>query len=609
MKTKYIIAVIMLAAVLWSACSSLTDEAIEPLESDELEDAPGETVEGQTSEVDEPGSERGQGATLRMYNDQAPTIANPHLSPGTKDLIASRVTYEPLATFDKDGVMVPILAAEIPSLENGQVAPDGTSVTWTLKQGVMWADGEPFTADDVLFTYEYVTNPDVGSTSTAAYTEIDNIEVIDDHTLTINFGDSTGGWYSPFVGPLGMIIPRHVFEEYSGPNAGEAPANLMAVGTGPYYVTEFLEEDILIIGTNAVSTVRITYDINPYYREPDKPYFSTVEYRGGGDPVFSGNLARDGVVDYAYSVGLRDEDLAAIEAVGNSVLIIAPQSFVERIMLNFTDPNQEAAGGERASIEHPHPFLTDPAVRQAIALGINREAVADIWGLAANLSANILVEPPETNSQNTSVEYNPQQAMTLLDEAGWVDSDDNGVRDKDGVSLSLIYQTSIEPLRQSTQEQVKADLEAIGFDVELKQIDGSIFFGPPEGTTDTRRQFYADFEEFAFSNKSPDPTAYMAGWTCAEISQQSNNWSGSNWARYCNPEYDALFEQVTMEIDPERRAELFIELNDILIEDNAVIPLAHRNFANFVSTDLRGYDFTPWDVDPWNIADWHRESE
>jgi peptide/nickel transport system substrate-binding protein len=181
---------------------------------------------------------RGQGGTLTLLYFQAPTTANPHLSPGTKDLSASRIAYEPLASFDKDGVMVPFLAAEIPSLENGGVAEDGTSVTWILRDDVKWADGEPFTADDVVFTYQYITNPDVKSPSAGSYVDVQSVEALDDLTVKVTFNQSTSAWYAPLVGSYGMVIPRHLFEAYNGTNAADAPNNLMAVGTGPYYVSD-----------------------------------------------------------------------------------------------------------------------------------------------------------------------------------------------------------------------------------------------------------------------------------------------------------------------------------------------------------------------------------
>src|SRR5688572_4272844 len=427
---------------------------------------------------------RGQGGTLTLLYFQAPTVVNPHLSPGTKDLSASRITYEPLASFDKDGKLIPILAAEIPSLENGQVASDGKSVTWTLKQDIKWGDGEPFTADDVLFTYQYILNPDVKSSSAGSYSDVESVEALDDHTVKVNFKQPTAAWDTPFVGPFGMIIPRHIFEEYNGANFADAPANLQAIGTGPYFVSEYRKEDVLIIGGNAVSTVKIIYEINPYYREADKPFFRNVELQGGGDLNLAGQAAKEASVDFAWNLALPEETLVDIESGGKMRVLAPPSAFVERIMINFTDPNKETADGERSSLQFPHPFLSDLQVRRAISMAIDREAIAAPYGRGGKLTTNILAEPSFYASPNNAFEFNPQKAAGLLEEAGWIDGNEDGVREKDGVELRLLFQTSIQPLRQAAQEQVKRDLEAIGFAVELKQVDASIFLGPPKDTTD-----------------------------------------------------------------------------------------------------------------------------
>jgi peptide/nickel transport system substrate-binding protein len=549
---------------------------------------------------------RAQGGTLTLLYFQAPTMVNPHLSPGTKDLSASRITYEPLASFDKDSKLTPFLAAEAPSLENGQVAADGTSVTWKLRQNIKWADGEIFTADDVLFTYQYIINPDVKSSSAGSYSEVESVEVLDDYTIKVNFKQPTAAWYAPFVGPFGMIIPRHIFEAYNGANFADAAANLQAIGTGPYFVSEYRKEDVLIIGGNAVSTVKIIYEINPYYRDPNKPFFSKVELQGGGDINLAGQASKEGAVDFAWNLALPEEILADIESGGRMRVLAPPSSFVERIMINFTDPNKETEDGERSSLQFPHPFLADLQVRQAISMAIDREAIAAPYGRGGKFTTNILVEPSFYASRNNAFEYNPQKAAGLLEEAGWVDSNEDGVREKDGLELRIVFQTSIQPLRQVAQEQVKKDLEAIGFAVELKQVDASIFLGPPKDTTDTRRQFYADFEEFAFSNKSPDPAAYMAAWVCDRAAQKENDWSLPNWSRYCNPEFDKLFNQAATELDPDKRTELFVRMNELLIQDVAVIPLVNTTQPMAISVDLKGYDSSPWDLEVWKVEDWYK---
>jgi peptide/nickel transport system substrate-binding protein len=153
---------------------------------------------------------------LNLLYWQAPTTLNPHLTTATKDWAACRITYEPLASYDKDGKLIPFLAAEIPTLENGGVAADGKSVTWKLKPNVLWSDGKPFTANDVLFTYQFITDPDTDAQTTSTYDAIERVEVIDDLTIKLHFKDVNPAWSLPFVGTRGMILPRHAFEGYEG---------------------------------------------------------------------------------------------------------------------------------------------------------------------------------------------------------------------------------------------------------------------------------------------------------------------------------------------------------------------------------------------------------
>jgi peptide/nickel transport system substrate-binding protein len=556
-------------------------------------------------------SGRGAGDTLRLLFWQAPTILNPHLSVGTKDLSASRIVYEPLATFNAAGEMLLVLAAEIPTLDNGGVAADGRSVTWKLKSNVRWADGEPFTADDVVFTYEYITNPDVAAATAGDYANIASVEAIDDTTVKITFTDVTPNWVEPFVGLRGMILPRHVFREYAGANAADAPANLMAVGTGAYKVTEFTNEDILIIGGDAVSTNKIRFDINPYYREPDKPFFRAVELQGGGDAALAAEAVLvDGSVDFAWNVQVPADQLAAMMAGSPQGRFVNPESsYVEYILINFTDPNVETADGERSSVEHPHPFLTDLAVRQAIAHSVDRDEIAALYGETGPATTQLLISPATLRSPNeTPYDYDLERAAALLDAAGWVDENGDGVREQDGTELSVVFQTSTNTVRQATQEIVKRDLTQVGFRVELKSIDSSVFLGPVADNTNTRRHFYADLEMFAFGSRSPDPGAWFKGWTCAEAAQKANNWATANWGRYCNEEFDRLYEQSATEIDPSKRRELIIRMNDLLVEDVAMVPLVERPLSAAISTMLEGFAPTAWDADVWNLADWRRTS-
>lgn len=545
-----------------------------------------------------PATGRGTGDTLRLIWWQAPTILNPHLATGGKDTDASRVTYEPLASFNSDGELVPFLAAEIPSLENGGVAADGKSVTWKLKADVKWSDGEPFTADDVKFTYDYIADPATGATSGSSYSNVASVEVIDPTTVKVNFKEVTPVWARPFVGVNGPIIPQHIFKEYTGAKASEAPANLQPIGTGAYQVVEFKPGDIIV------------FEPNPNFRELDKPYFSRVELKGGGDAASAARaVLQTGDADYAWNLQVEAQVLEQLSKEGKGYLLLNPGGNSERIELNRADPNQEI-DGERASLQAPHPFFTELKVRQAFSLAVDRQTIVDqLYGPAGLVTSNAVVAPPTVVSTNTSFEFNLEKAAALLDEAGWTDSDGDGIREKDGVKLQILFQSSVNPVRQKTQEIIKQSLESIGFGVELKSIDSTVFFNNDPANPDTFKHFYADAQLYTVGSSNPDPGDYLEDFTCAEIVQKENEWSKGNLTRWCNPEYDALVIQAKAELDPAKRQAIYIQLNDILINDIVIIPVVHRTFPNGVSNTLDGVVLTPWDSQLWLLKDWVRKAQ
>jgi peptide/nickel transport system substrate-binding protein len=195
-------------------------------------------------------TKRGGGGKLRLLWWQAPTIANVHLATGTKDTDAARVVHEPLAAFNRDGELVPILAAEIPSFDNSGLARDGTAVTWRLKKGVLWHDGKPFTADDVIFTWEYAADPASGTVTSGSYQNIKHIDKLDEHTVKVTFVEPTPFWYDAFCSNHGQILPKHLVGEYKGQNSRNSPYNLMPVGTGPYKMVEFRPGDVALYEIN-----------------------------------------------------------------------------------------------------------------------------------------------------------------------------------------------------------------------------------------------------------------------------------------------------------------------------------------------------------------------
>jgi len=541
---------------------------------------------------------RGSQGTLKLLYWQAPTILNPHLSQGTKDFHAARICCEPLLTADAALNFTPVLAANVPSRANGQVAADGKSVTYKLKQGVRWADGRAFTSDDVAFTYQYVANKQTGATTYGTYANIAKVEPQGPYAVKITFRTATPAWYVPFVGQNGGIVPRHALDAYVGTNARNAPFNFKSFGTGPYMVDTFRPGDLVV------------YKINPYYREPNKPAFSQVQMKGGGDATSAARaVLQTGEYDYAWNLLVEWPVLQNIARGGTGQIITGPGGGVEAIYCNMTDPNKEV-DGQRSSLKAPHPFLTDVKVRQALALATDRQTIAQqLFGQEGDATPNTLTIPTSYASKNTKIVYDLARANQLLDEAGYQRGPD-GVRSKNGVRLQVVFQTSVNSLRQKEQEIVKASWEKIGVATTLKSIDAGVFFSSSPGNTDTYSHFYADIEMYT-TQMDPFPNSYMgrfySGDPAKDVCQKENDWAGLNFTRYVDKEYNTMFDQVQAELDPKKSAALWIKLNDRLIDQAVTIPLIDRkNVSAHVNTLDVGQNMLPFDDETLNIADWRR---
>jgi peptide/nickel transport system substrate-binding protein len=287
------------------------------------------------------------------------------------------------------------------------------------------------------------------------------------------------------------------------------------------------------------------------------------------------------------------------------VVISAYGSWVERIMLNQTDPDP-ALGDARATLAHPHPALTDPAVREAMALAVDRALIADaLYGAAGRPTCNLIAAPDAYVSGTPCPGQDIDRANAILDEAGWARGDD-GIRSKDGVRLSVLYQTSTNSVRQSTQALIKQWWEEVGVETELRNIAANVFFGGDPASPDTYQKFFADVEMYTTSFDGTDPSTYMGYWTCANVPSPENNWLGRNTPRYCNPDYDALVEELAQTADLDARADLIKRMNDMLVASNVMINLVHRGTVSARSADLSGVRMNAWDTELWNIADWHR---
>ncbi|HYH12856.1 MAG TPA: peptide ABC transporter substrate-binding protein, partial [Thermomicrobiales bacterium] len=526
-----------------------------------------------------------------------------HRGTGDKDYLAADIVCEPLMRYAEDGSLLPNLVTEVPAVENGLLAEDLSQATFSLLPDVTWSDGEPFTARDVQFTWEWITTESNAAVTFAVWDVIESIETPDDLTAVVTFKNPSAAWFDAFTGGRnGHIYPAHVFgDDPSNANEGFL---LNPIGTGPYVVTNFVPNDA------------VSYEANQNYRFPDKPFFATVNIKGGGDAASAARaVLQTGEYEYAWNLQVEPavlEEMLQGEARGQ--VVVVPGTSVERVNINFSDPNTEV-DGQRSEMNTPHPFLTDPAVRQAMALATNRQLIADeFYGEGEPPTANILTGLEAFDSPNTSWEYDLDQAAQVLEDAGWVMEGDR--RAKDGVELNVTYATSVNQVRQKTQQVVKADWETIGIGVTLEQVDAGIYFDSAAGNDQNIGHMYWDISMYTNNATSSVPIAYMQDWYAgpdnSNVAQASNDWQGTNRQRWINEEYDATFEELQVATELEQAFDLLIQLNDILINETVVIPQVNRAADKYaISNRLRnenvakgaGFEYNYWNIANWNTVD------
>ena len=537
---------------------------------------------------------------LTLLYWQAPTVPNAYLSAGSKDIDAAAVTLEPLARYDPDGAIIPILAADVPSINNGGISGDLLSITWTLKEGLKWSDGSDMTADDVVFTWIYCTDPDTGCTSESAFDGINSVQAVDDLIVKITFDVPTPYPYNAFVGSSTPVISRLQFGECLNPdNSCDSQIN-SPLGTGPYRIVSFTTNE------------EVVYERNPHYRG-DEPYFDRVVLKGGGDAITAAEtVLANGNADYAWNLQIEPEELASLQLKGYGTVVSAFSSLVERIVLNQTNPDP-SLGVDRSEYldgQNPHPFLIYRPIQSAMSMAINRELISErLYGFAGQPTCNLITGPPNyvSTANDNCLDQDIEAAKKLLDENDVLDSDGDSIREFNGIPLSVVFQTSTNDVRQQTQEMIEEWWSQIGIDVQIIHHDAGLFFGgdPVDDAQYTYRRFFADVQMYA-NGPAIDPQNHLSDLICKHIPTRDDNWSLGNISRGCNPSYDELFDELTETPIGANRAELVKQLNDIYVNSYFEIPLVNRGLVSAHANTLKGVKMNAWDSELWNIAEWYR---
>ena len=358
----------------------------------------------------------------------------------------------------------------------------------------------------------------------------------------------------------------------------------------------------------------ITYAANPNYRVEGQPAFGRAVFKGGGDAESAARAVLEtGEADYAWNLQISPAVLSAMESAGQGTVIVGFSTNVERLLLNHTNPDPMLDSDTRsvwmADGSNGHPFLQVDAIWMAMSKAIDRNVIAgQLYGSGGVAICNILPGPPIYASANNDscLEPDIDAANAMLDEAGVMDSDDDGVREYMGIPLKVSYQTSTNAVRQNTQALIKQWWGEIGIETELRNIDAAVFFGGDISSPDTYSKFYTDIEMYTNGSSGTDPETYMSGWHSNQITHPDNSWNGNNVVRWYNEDYDVLLDEMAQTAVLEDRAALAIQMNDLLVQSGAVIPLVYRGSVSAHHNSIQGVEMNAWDSELWNVASWTR---
>ena len=482
----------------------------------------------------------------------------------------------PSWSFDETGNPVPVLVAEIPTAENGGLSADGQSVTFKLRDDVTWSDGEPLTADDYVFTYEMIMSDKNVPQSRYPYEEyVTSVVAEDPTTVVITFNKPFAAWSTSL---FYWLLPKHilqpVFEADGTIDNAEWNRN-PTVGVGPFVLSEW------------ETGSHLAFVANPNWIDP--PKLEQVFVR-----IVPDDAAQEAAIiagDTDIGVFLSADQIEKVEEGGTVKVIAVDSGYNEAWFLNVNP-------------DTTHPAMLDVNVRKAVALATDRfTIVKDLLSEDIN-PVNVTfwdATPPYQTDTLEPYPYDPEQAKELLDAAGWVDSNGDGVREKDGIDLKLRYITNTRELRKNMQAVVEQQWKLVGIGVELINHSSDIFWNGYNDGGPQAQGLYEIAQYSSVQNSYPDPDA-SSGWVCDQIASADNP-DGANTQGYCNPEIDKLMAEQATTLDPGKRKELYNQIQQIIYDDYVYIGIWQDPDLWSLNNRLTGVKFSG--VYPfWNVSEW-----
>ncbi len=461
------------------------------------------------------------------------------------------------------------------------------SVTWKMRQDVQWADGKPVTADDVIFTYDAIVNPETGGWI-PGIDNIDSVEKVDDYTFTINYNAIYPAYLTQFGGEKVAIWPAHYCDASQGFAAWDCARKPLS--NGPFMLTEWVNGD------------HMTFVRNENYFEKGKPAIDTVTVSIVPDQSVRKTMLINGDAD--LDMWTTEPIIADLQEEPNVEVSPSPHNrWVMRIFFNL------AAKGTTDPVATPHPILSDLRVRQAIRAAIDVDTISKEFFLGyAQPAWTEFFRPPYVCDNIQRPKFDPAAASALLDEAGWKDTDGDGVRECHGCKTAeegyvmemefITYSEYGEPL-ELTQQFIAEQLGKIGIKLNLTVVEGSVLWAAStDGGIEQNGNFDMDIWDDGYSGI--DPTSFITSYYATESAVPD---AGYNFGRWSNPEFDELLTQVYT-LDEQQRKDSFCKMASILEADLPQLLLFTALNADAHSTRLQNVQSTTNDLVTWNSADW-----
>ena len=566
---KTVLTLLFVASIMLTACGG----------SDATEAAPeAVATEAGSAATEAPAAEAApaSGGTVIIGTPQEPGMMNTLLTSSSIEDAVVSLFGEGLVSVNEKGEYVPVLAKELPT-----VSEDGLVVTWKLLEGVKWSDGSDFNCDDVKFTMEGALS-DLSQVSASGYRDIESLECPDPYTVVATFGEV----YAPYLRLFSYTVPdtAGALEDMESWDM-----NRNSIGTGPFMLTEWVPGD------------HLTFSKNPYYREEGKPYLDSVIIKILPSREVGMQLLGTGEIHALWDLTEANfPELQQLEGQGVSfVSTVTGEN--ELLSLNF-GANDGTAPADPSTA--PHPILYDLKVRQALQYAIDKQQIVDAL-LYGNVNAGNSAVPVGTFACPQPVsEFSLEKANALLDEAGWVVGAD-GIREKDGVRMSLkIATTTGNQLREQTEQVLAEMLKAAGIELVIENVPSDVLFAGWE--SDGMRDHGTYDIVMYTTGPSTDPDSHLySSFHSSEIPTADNEGTGANFSRYINADVDAWLDEAGTITDTAARKELYC---NVIKQVNADLPriylyerlsiMGHRN-------EFQGLKISPTFVDfAWDAANW-----